>query len=54
MDFLTSILLQNIKKNEGGPFEEIFGRKSHNAEKFESSKTARSNTLKNIFSENAR
>ena len=34
--FLTSILSQNIKQNEGGPFGDFFSKKtSHNAEKSE-------------------
>ena len=34
-DFLTSILLQNIETNEGGPFAAIqkISKKSHSAEK---------------------
>ena len=32
-DFTTSILLQNIKKTEGGPLGTNFSIKSHNAEK---------------------
>ena len=40
-DFPTSILSQNRKKIEGGPFGEknVSGKKSHNAEKIESGDT---------------
>ena len=36
-NFLTFILLQIIKKHEGGPFEYIkyFQKKSHSAEKYQ-------------------